>query len=111
MAKRCEIDCFPDPRDIALWPWFEFDEAFPDGENCGLRPVVDLKLMEDVSHMVLHRLFAEIQAVGDFFIGFSVRDQPQDGDFPLGQIMFNPSRLFPLFLRHEGEFGQDLTGH
>jgi hypothetical protein len=64
----------------ALGPRIQFDESFADGKYCSLCAVVDLQLMEDVADVVLHRLLAEIEAVGDLFVGLSIRHETQHGN-------------------------------
>ena len=40
--------------------------------------------MEDVPNVILHRFFAQIEIVGDLFVGFPVGNQSQDRNLPLG---------------------------
>lgn len=53
----------------------QLDESFPNGQDGGLRAIIDLKLMEDISHVVLDGLFAQVQVIGNLLVGFSVCDQ------------------------------------
>ena len=85
-------------RQLLLWSRFEFDESLPNSQNRGLSPVIDLKFVKDIAYVVLNRLLAEVQAVGDFFVGLAVCNQTKHGDFPFGQIVLDPRRLLALFL-------------
>jgi hypothetical protein len=58
-----------------LWPGIQLDESFPNGQDSSLRAVVDLQLMENVSHMILDGLFAQVQVIGDFLVRLAIRDQ------------------------------------
>jgi hypothetical protein len=58
-----------------LWPGIQFNEAFPNSQDGGLSAVIDLKLMEDIPHMVLDGLFAEVQVIGDFLVRLAIGDQ------------------------------------
>jgi hypothetical protein len=75
----------------------QFDQPFANGQNRGLGPVIHLQFVKDIANVVFYRLLTEIQIVGDFFVGLPVCDEAQDSDFAFGQIVFHPSRLFPLF--------------
>jgi hypothetical protein len=54
----------------------QFDQPLPYGKNGGLCPIIDLQFMEDISNVILHGLFTEVETVGDLFVGFSIRDEP-----------------------------------
>ncbi len=53
----------------------QFNESFPDGQDRGLSAVVDLELMEDIPHVVLDGLFAEVQIIGNFLVRLAIGDQ------------------------------------
>src|SRR6266568_1864013 len=89
----------------------EFNQTFADGENGGLRPVVNLQFVKNVSHMILDGLFTKIQVIGNFFIGFAVGHQAQHGNLPLREIVPGPRRLLTFAFREEGKLREDLAGH
>ena len=84
-----------------LRPGVEFDQALSDGQDGRLRAVVHLQFMKDVANVVFDGLLAEVEIIGNFFIGLAVRDETQHGNFSFGQIVFHPSCLFPFFLRQQ----------
>ena len=52
-----------EPGTPPAWPLqlrsgVQLDESFPNGQDGSLRAIIDLKLMEDISHVVLDGLFA-----------------------------------------------------
>ena len=51
-----------------LGPGVQLDESFPNGQDSSLCAVVDLQLMENISHMILDGLFAQVQVIGDFLV-------------------------------------------
>ena len=58
-----------------LRPGVQLDESFPNGQDGGLSAIVDLKLMENIPHVVLDGLFAQVQVIGNFLVRLAVRDQ------------------------------------
>ena len=69
----------------------QFDQAFSDRQNGRLGAVVDLQLMEDVAHVVLDGLFAQVEAVRDLFVRLPVGHQSQNGDLALGEVVLRTS--------------------
>ena len=58
-----------------LWPGIQLDESFPNGQYGRLCAVVDLQLMENVTHMIFDGLFTQIQVIGNFLVRLAVCDQ------------------------------------
>jgi hypothetical protein len=52
----------------------EFDNAFSYGQNCGLGAIIDVEFMEDIADMIFDCFFTQIQDVGNFLVGFPIRD-------------------------------------
>src|SRR5438132_559306 len=73
-AKRGLTEVGRGPLRITTRPLLgiEFNQAFADGEDGSLRPVVHLQFVENVSHMVLYGLFTKVKVIGDFLVGFTV---------------------------------------
>ena len=95
---------------LLSWPWVQLDQAFPDGQNRRLSPIVNLELMKNIADVILYCLLTEIQAVGNFLVGLPVRNQPQDRDFSFRQVMLHPGRLLSLLLGHERKLCEDFAG-
>jgi len=74
----------------------EFDQALSDGQDGRLRAVVHLQFMKDVANVVFDGLFAEVEIIGNFFIGLAVRDETQHGNFSFGDRV-PPILPFSLF--------------
>src|SRR5579864_8598515 len=47
------------------------------GDGC-LHTVADGELREDILHMALHGVLAEVDTLGDLLLGVALTDQPQD---------------------------------
>ncbi len=73
-ASRPTNTC-PLSGDKHLWPGIQLDESFPNGQYGRLCAVVDLQLMENVTHMILDSLFTQIQVIGNFLVRLAVCDQ------------------------------------
>ena len=62
--------------------------CFPRTQD-GLRPIGNLQLTKDVRDMIAHRLQAEHQVSGNFFIGMTLRDQRKNLYLALCQFRKN----------------------
>ena len=116
MIGRFRKSCKPlaEPGTPPSWPQqlrpgVQLNESFPNGQNGGLRAIVDLELMKDVPHVVLDGLFAQVQVVGDFLVRLAICNQAEDRDLSFRQIVLDPSRLFPLLLGHQGKLRQNFA--
>src|SRR5205807_597737 len=63
----------------------DFDQAFADRVEHGLRAIVDVQLLVHVADVVADRLLADLQLVGDLLVGHAARQQLQDLDLAAGQ--------------------------
>ena len=59
---------------LQLWPRLQFDEALTNSKDSCLSAIVDLKLVENITNMVLYGFFAQIQVIRNFLIGLTVCD-------------------------------------
>jgi hypothetical protein len=58
-----------------------------------LDPVAEIELLQDVRHVCLERRLADDQRLGDLGIREAARDQPQDIELTLGQLLqLQPAR-------------------
>ena len=62
----------------------EFDDAFADGQDSGLGPVVDVEFMEDVPDVIFHGFLAEVQHLAN------------DGRYSLSPLNF-PKNTMKIF--------------
>src|SRR6188508_2717453 len=63
----------------------DLDPALTHGVDDGLRAVVDRQLAQDRAHVVLHRLLANRQRVGDLLVRHSLRDVVENLDLAGGE--------------------------
>ena len=75
----------------------------------GLRAVDDVERLEDRGHMRLHRLFGEVEFVGDRLVGLALGEQPEHFDLPARQHRGGRSDGRPF--RPEILGGQDERRH
>src|SRR5919197_1729970 len=72
-------------RALLLPASLEVNQALADRVERGLGAVEDLELLVHVADVVAHRLFADLQPVGDLLVGHPGRDQAQDLQLARGQ--------------------------
>src|ERR1700732_4086703 len=67
-----------------------------------LGSALQLELSQDVAHVCLYRLLADMELAGHLLVCLAFRQEPKDGGFPLGQDL-GASRN--LHLAHESRRG------
>ena len=107
-ALGMRISSLGDPQDgwlkeigILDLPRFQLDDALPNGEDRRLGSVVDMKFVKNIANMIFDSFLAEVQDIGNFFIGFPIRHQSQDRDFPIAQVMFQDTAFLTFSFRKE----------
>src|ERR1700730_13132459 len=68
----------------------------------GLGSALQLELSQDVAHVGLHRLLADVELAGHLLVGVAFRKETKGGGFPLGQHLGAP---WNLHLAHESRRG------
>src|ERR1700674_1114883 len=68
-------------------PRLELDQAFPHGVQDRLRAVYHLDLLVDVADVISDRLVADLDLVGDLFVGETARQKRQDLDLSRSQVV------------------------
>jgi hypothetical protein len=51
-----------------------FDDTFADGKNGSLSTIICMEFMENIPDMIFDGFLAQIQHIGDFFVGFTIGD-------------------------------------
>ena len=59
----------------------ELDNPSLQPDHRGMRAILGAQLRQDISHLTLDSLFAELERPGDLFVCVTLRDQPQDTHF------------------------------
>ncbi len=88
---------------------FRSDQFFADGPDRGLGPIGDADLPQDVLHVLLDRLVADVQRVGDFLVRQAVGQLAEDFALALGQGDFDVSGQ-PWRGQRAGDAAQLLAG-
>src|ERR1019366_3297012 len=92
----------------------ELDQLLPDRDHDGLHPGVNLQLLENIAHVILHRVLGDKQLLGDVAVVHPPRNELEHLHFPVGQPGCRelPGPLLFLVAAGEaGELGQQLSCH
>ena len=74
----------PEDRQECL-SYEQLNEVPSHGPYGGLRTIGDADLSQNVLHMLFHRLVADAERLGDFFVGEAESKLFEDFTFPFGQ--------------------------
>src|ERR1700719_2056457 len=55
--------------------------------KCRLQPILDLKFLHNVCHMMLDRFYTEIESIGNIFVSHAPGDQSDDFSFTFCQLL------------------------
>src|SRR5438270_1840237 len=85
----CDRPALPNDTVIASFSLSGVDDRsvlrgllLPDDVDGGLRPTGHPELLQQVRHVVLHRLLGKVQLRGDLFVGLALRDELEDSALP-----------------------------
>src|SRR3954469_15407186 len=91
------------------WGSGDVQQLLPDGVHDGLHPGVQLELLQDVPHVVLHGVLADEQPLGDLPVVQALGDQLEDLELTLGEP--RGRHLLPVRAGHLLELVEELDGH
>src|SRR6516225_12336389 len=86
-------------------------EALTHGVDHCFHPRVEVQLLEDVTHVVLHRVLGDVELVADLPVALTLGHQLEDLELPLGQ---RRRRVLLLLVGAPGQarvLVEELGGH
>src|ERR1035437_1815820 len=95
----------------SVGPAANVEQALPDGEDHRFHAGVEVKLLEDVAHMVLDGVLGDVEGVGDLTVAHAFGHQLEHLELACGE---RRRRVVLTFLRPLGqdvELPQQLRGH
>ncbi|SNQ45832.1 hypothetical protein FRACA_1140006 [Frankia canadensis] len=72
---------------------------------------MELELLQDVANVVLHRVLADVQLLGDVAVVHALGDEPQHLHLPVGEPGRGQLRPVVLVLDHGRELAEELRRH
>src|SRR5690625_3656338 len=92
-------------RQPGRWPSLQLQQLLSHGIDDRLHARVQMQLLQDITHVVLHRVFRNKEFAGNVAIVESSGHQGENLELPIGQPRRGNLR-FVLLLRQVGELGQ-----
>src|ERR1700728_92960 len=86
IAERVQPSPLAQPLAAALQALGDLDQLLAHRDHHGFHPGVDLQLLQDVPHVVLHGVLRDEQLLGDVTVVEAARHQAKHLHLPIGQL-------------------------